>query len=417
MNRGGGRIQGQPGIRRLAGLVALLFCLPALTTGCDRSSAADEAPTGAASRAGRTDRVTLGTFQARLLLTGELEAVESAKIIVPRTPSWRMPVRWMEEDGALVVEGQKVVELDNSTFSGDLEQNRLEESRALNELMRKEADIAVDLSDKSFRMEQARVVHEKARIESDVPEQLRPRREHQEKQLALAKAEVELAKAAEELRSSREAADAELEELGLALAKTRQDVRIAEKAIEDLTLRAPTDGILVISENRREGRKFQTGDNVHVGLAVASIPELTSMQVQARLSDVDDGKIAVGMRALCYLDTYPDDAFPGEVIEIMPIAKEQGRDSRRRAFIVTVRLAETDPERMRPGMSVRAEVMPRPREEVLLVPRTALDFGGEAPQAILADGSAVEVRLGPCNAGVCVVEEGLAEGQKVRTRG
>ena len=392
----------------------LVVCLPALTTGCDPSSAGDEPPTDLAAR---STRVTRGTFQARLLLTGELEAVESAKIIVPRTPSWRMPVRWMEEDGAVVVEGQKVVELDNSTFSSDLEQNRLEESRALNERMRKEADIAVDLADKRFRLEQVRIAHEKAAIEADVPERLRPRREHQEKQLALAKAEVEMAKAGEELESSREAAEAELEELGLALAKARQEVRVAEKAIEELTLRAPTDGILVIAENRREGRKFQTGDNVHVGLAVASIPELTSMQVQARLSDVDDGKITVGMRAVCYLDTYPDESFAGEVIEIMPIAKEQGRESRRRAFIATIRLAETDPERMRPGMSVRAEVLPRPREDVLLVPRTALDFDGEAPRAILVDGSRVEVRLGPCNAGACVVEEGLGEGQKVRTRG
>jgi multidrug resistance efflux pump len=266
-------------------------------------------------------------------------------------------------------------------------------------------------------MEQARIAWEKARLEADVPEQLRPRREHQEKQLALEKSRVELDKAREELEASRRAAEAELDELRLALANAKREVRVAEEAIEALTLRAPTDGILVISENRREGRKFQTADNVHVGLAVASIPELTSMQVQARLSDVDDGKIAVGMRAVCRLDTYPDIVLDGEVIEIMPIAKEQGRESRRRAFIVTIRLDETDPERMRPGMSVRAEVLPRPPEDVLLVPRTALAFDGETPRALHDDGSTVEVVLGPCNASTCVVEEGLREGQRVRSRG
>jgi multidrug efflux pump subunit AcrA (membrane-fusion protein) len=150
---------------------------------------------------------------------------------------------------------------------------------------------------------------------------------------------------------------------------------------------------------------------------VASIPDLSSMQVEARLSDVDDRKIAPGMRALCVLDTYLDEIFEGEVIEIEPIAKEQGRESRRRAFRVVIRLQRTDPERMRPGMSVRAEVLPPPREEVLLVPRGALDFSGETVRARLANGSWVDVLLGPCGAVQCVVEEGLDEGQRVRVSG
>jgi HlyD family secretion protein len=361
--------------------------------------------------------VTRGVFRTRLLLTGELQAVDSAKILVPRTPTWQMPIRWMEADGASVAEGQKVIELDNTEFSGDLEQDRLAESKALNDLMRKEADVAIDVADKEFAVEQARVQWEKARIEAEVPESLRTRREHQEKQLALVKAEVALEKAREELHASREAAQAELEELRLALEQARYDVRVAEQAIEALTLRAPRDGIFVVAENRREGRKYQTGDNAFVGLALASIPELTSMQVEALLSDVDDGKIAPGMRAICVLDTYPEESFEGVVTEITPVAKEQGRESRRRAFRAVVRLSGSDPERMRPGMSVRVEVIPPERDGVLLAPRAAIDFSGERPVTLLRDGSSVEVRLGPCNPFHCVVEGGLAEGQLLRSSG
>lgn len=380
------------------------------------------AAAGCGSPAGRLSgppaaEVTRGIFHTRLLLTGELEAVASSKILVPRTPTWQMPIRWMEADGATVVEGQRVIELDNTEFSGDLEQNRLVESKALNDLMRKEADVAVDVADKEFRVEQALVQWEKARIEAEVPEPLRTRREHQEKQLALAKAAVELDKAREELHASREAAGAELEELRLALDQARYEVQVAEEAIEALTLRAPRDGIFVVSENRREGRKFQTGDAAFVGLTLASIPELTSMQVQALLSDVDDGKIAPGMRAICVLDTYPEERFDGVVTEITPVAKEQGRESRRRAFRAVIHLRGSDPERMRPGMSVRVEVFPPVRQQVLLAPRGAFDFSGERPLARLRDGSSVEVRLGPCGPSQCVVEEGLAEGQRLRVSG
>jgi multidrug efflux pump subunit AcrA (membrane-fusion protein) len=361
--------------------------------------------------------VTRGTFQASVLLTGELQAVESAKLVVPRTPMWRMPIRWMEEDGALVIAGQKVIELDNSQFTGELEQNRIAESRAHNDLLRKEADIAIDLADREYRLAQARTQHERAAIEAAVPEEIRSRREHQEKQLALSKAEVELQKAIDDLETGREAAVAELEELRIALEEASREVRVADEAIAQLTLRAPRDGIFVISESRREGRKYEVGDDVWVGLPVASIPELEEMQVEARLSDVDDRKIAVGMKTVCVLDAYPAESFEGEVVEIAPVAKGRGRESRRRSFNVVIRLHHSDPEKMRPGMSVRAEVLPPPREDVLLAPRFSFDFNPEMPRALLADGSSREVVMGPCNTLDCVVEEGLNEGEELWSGG
>jgi HlyD family secretion protein len=329
-----------------------------------------------------------------------------------------MPIRWMEEDGAVVAEGQKVIELDNSQFAGEIEQHRIAEARARNDLMRKEADVTIDLADREFRLEQARVQHEKARIEAAVPEEVQPRRDFQEKQLALAKAEIELQKAIDSLEAGRESAQAELEELRITMEEASREVSVAEKAIAELTLRAPRGGIFVISENRFEGRKFEVGDDVWVGLPVASIPELQAMQVVAQLSDVDDRKITAGMRALCTLDSYPEQVFEGEVTEIAPVAKGGGRrETLRRYFRVVISLHGSDPEKMRPGMSVRAEVLPRVREEVLLAPRAALDFDPDLPRALLANGSAVEVRLGPCNAHHCVVEEGLNEGQELGSGG
>ena len=109
----------------------------------------------------------------KLLLSGELESIRSEKIYVPRTSQWQMPIRWMERDGAVVEQGQKVLELDNTQFTGDLEQKKLTRSSAHNDLMRKKADVAGELFDKEFAFEQKRIEWEKARIEAAVPEGLR----------------------------------------------------------------------------------------------------------------------------------------------------------------------------------------------------------------------------------------------------
>lgn len=359
-------------------------------------------------------QVRRASFESRVLLTGQLQAIRADRIVVPRTPAFRMPIRWMAEDGAWVTEGQKVLELDNTQFSGNLEEQRLAESTTLNQLMQKEADIAVDTADKEFAVERTRILLEQARIEAEVPAEVLARRDYQERQLALARAEVEHEKAVEDLRTTREAADAELDELRIKLKKVRDELRTAERAIDALILRAPRDGILIVAENRREGRKYQVGDNVWVGLAVMEIPDLSAMKVEALLSDVDDGKIEPGMPAECTLDTYPDEVFAGRVAEIAPVAAEQGWSSLRRAFRAVIELDSADPERMRPGMSVRVEVLATAPEEALVAPRAALDFSEDPPLLTLADGGRVEVEVGACNAMDCVIEDGPTEATPLR---
>jgi hypothetical protein len=42
------------------------------------------------------------------------------------------------------------------------------------------------------------------------------------------------------------------------------------------------------------------------------------MEVEAKLSDVDDGRIATGLPVTCLLDAYPDRPYTGRVAEITP---------------------------------------------------------------------------------------------------
>ena len=309
-----------------------------------------------------------------------------------------------------------MLELDNSAFATDLEQNRLAESKALNDRMQKEADLAVEIADRQIALERARVERDKAARRAEVPADLVTGRQYQDLQLALAKAEVALETAREDLEGSRRAAGAELSELDIALAKAKENVALAERAIAALSISAPSAGIFVVDGDPEEGRKLQIGDTVRTGQVVAMLPDLRTMQVRAALSDVDDGRIAVGMHARCTLDAFPDRVLGGEIVEISPIAKAYRRDDTRRRFDVVVRLDESDPATMRPGMSVRVEVLGPALENVLLVPRGAIDFGGPTPRASLASGATVEVGLGPCDARHCVVESGLDEDQAIGGR-
>lgn len=397
-------------------IACLAACLaPVALAGCGDAGGSIAAHAGPSAP---PPAVVRGDLQPRVLLTGELAAVRAERVVVPRTPSWQVPIRWIADDGSRVRRGDVVVELDNSQFTGDLEQKRLAESAARNELIRQEAEIAGRIADREFAVEQKRVALEKARLAAEVPETLRPRRDFEEDRLTLETARIEHAKAVEDLAATRAAAEAELDVLRAELTNAREEIQVAEDAIDALALRSPADGIFVVAVNPREDRKWQTGDNAWVGAAVARVPDLTAMKVDADLSDVDDGAVLPGMRARCVVDTYPGRDVAGTVTEITPIAQELGRESLRRRFRVTVAVDETDGTWLLPGMSARVEVLPEPLRDRLLVPRFALRVDEDAAAvALLAGGGEAPVRLGPCDAWRCVVEDGLDEGARLRGSG
>lgn len=360
--------------------------------------------------------VRRGAIQERYLLTGELQAAEAEYLVVPRTPGFQVQIRWMEEDGTEVEAGQRVVEFDNSSITSDLEDRRLSVAERQTELERARTEAASAIAEKEFSLEQRRAELDKARIEAAVPADLLPAREVQERQLALEKAKVAVTKAEEELQATRKAQEAEIEMSRIELAKVRRQLDEAESAIDKLALDAPTSGVLITEDHPWEGRKFESGDSLYPGWSVARIPDLTTLQVEAVLHDVDEGRIQAGMRARATPDAFPELHLEGEVLEVAPVAREVTGSSLRRYFPVTIRLDGADPERLRPGMSVKVEVFGEPEEPVLLAPRRGLDPGAEPPIAFLHGGGAREVRLGICTPSHCVIEEGLAEGDRLAPR-
>jgi multidrug resistance efflux pump len=354
-----------------------------------------------------------------LLLTGELRAVQGHPILVPPTPSWETQIRYVVEDGAFVEEGDRLVELDTGEVASQLNDAETAVQRAINELESKRAEVAGRLAERQLALDKARIELAKAEIQAGIPEDVLSQREFQQRRLALEQARVQHEKAAAEVASYGVASEAELEVSRIDLETAERELARAQRAIDTMVLRAPSSGIAVVSLNYREGRKFQEGDNAYVGAEVLTIPDLSRMMVQAQLSDVDDGEVVPGMRAFSTLDAFPDARLRGSVRSISPVAQEVGYRSMQRSFGVIVDLDESDPERMLPGMSVQVEVETVVLEDTTLVPRSAITWLDGVPHVRIAgaaEGDSVAVELGPCNAFECSLREGPPVGTRLQKR-
>jgi multidrug resistance efflux pump len=398
----------------LTGLGALLLTMASLACSAGRAN-----PPGTPSFPPEPGDLTVhrGRFEDRFLLTGQLIAVNADYLVVPRIPSWQTTIRWLEAEGAVVKAGQRVVEFDTAAFAQDLGEKRLAWEQAQSDLDQAEADRVGQRAEREWEVAQKTILVEKAKLVAATPEEFLRGKDYQENQLALARATNELDKAREAFSSFEESSAETVLQKTIALEKSRRELDASEQAMDGMVLKAPRDGVLVVADHPWQGRKIQVGDSVWVGLPVVTLPDLRAMEVEAKLSDVDDGRIVPGLSVACVLDAYPERTYAGSIAEITPVAQEAAGRSLRRAYNVRVTLKAPDVERMRPGMSVKVEVHPAPREDVLLAPRAGLDLAGAKPRARLSSGETVDVTLGACNREECVIENGITDGARLKAGG
>lgn len=363
--------------------------------------------------------VSRGALEDTVLMTGTLRAVDSTALSVPRPRRWAwMSVRFMAEDGARVSAGEVVLEFDNTEFVSRLEELELQALEAENKLTLTRANNAVLEADKQIEVEVTENLLERAKISAEVPAHVLPEREYQERQLQLEQSRVAVERARDDLAGHRRASALAEDIERIALDTARREIESARSEIEAFTMRAPKDGILIVGDHFREGRKIKVGDTLFPGMPVVEIPDLSRMHVEARLSDVDDGRVAPGMRATCVLDAFADRAFEGVIREVSPVAQSEDERSLRRSFEVIVELENIDPERMRPGMSVKVMVHARATADegsALIAPRAGLDV--IRARAFLAGGGEAEVDIDWCSPQACVVRSGLSEGDRLRAGG
>ncbi len=397
-----------------AGALGLVIGLAA----CGGASAPGSEPTPHAGPAPAV-AVRRGDLVDRVVLTGDLIPAPAGTIDLQVPAVDRdVSIRWLAEDGATVAAGDRVIEFDNAAFTEGLEGKHLAALEAETTARNAEAIAVIALADKESELKQHEIELVKAQLKAEIPADLLSAHDGQQNQLDRSRAASAVEKAKRDLVATRDSDALEGHVRTLARDKAKRIVDDAEHGIHALVITAPRAGVVVIADHPWQGRKFQIGDNMWPGFTIARLPDAThAMEVHADLSDVDDGRVAIGMAGTCTLDAYPADPVACTVSELTPVARDKSKVSLRRVFAITLTLAKLDTTHQRPGMSVKVVLTRPPLTGALLVPRGALVFAddeaGKVARAHMATGELREVTLGPCDAQTCAIETGLAEGEPV----
>jgi HlyD family secretion protein len=206
-------------------------------------------------------------------------------------------------------------------------------------------------------------------------------------QADLAKAKATLLKADRDLKRTRELikkdliAHSDLDADVEAQATAQADVKAAEASVAqtEATLRkaevnlgytkiySPVDGVIV-------SKNVEKGQTVAASYQTPSIVEiarnLKQMQVEVNVDEADVGNVKVGQRTEFTVDAYPDLTFPGNVtqVRLSPTSSDNVV-----SYTVIVKV-NNDEEKLMPGMTANVNLMVSEKNDVLLVPNSALRF-------------------------------------------
>jgi multidrug efflux pump subunit AcrA (membrane-fusion protein) len=317
--------------------------------------------------------VKRGPVTFTIVAQGELQGGNTQMLQTPMTGGQPVTITFLRQNGELVQPGDQVVRFDTTE-----QEFRLREAEA--DLAEAEQQIIQATSEAEAKEEETRCELIKAEGEFRAAEVEMRRNEivakllAHENELALEAARQKRAKLKEDLKNRLETGRSGIEMQHAARAKAEVKARTARNNIESMTLRAKASGYVAVQQNDEGNLRwgmylppYQVGDIARPGKAVAQIPDMSSWEATARISELDRGHIAEGQPAEISVVALPGKRLQGK---IKTIGGTTGPPWDRH---FDCRVALQAPIReLRPGMTVELRIVTGNIQDALWIPAQAL---------------------------------------------
>lgn len=366
-----------------------------------------------------TARVERGAFVDAVQIRGDVKAGRSVTIIAP-AEAGELRIVKLARSGTAVKRGDVLIEFDGSTVARTLAEKQSELRGYDAEIEQSESEARAREEEDVTTETKARYDVERARLDYSAKDIL-SRVDGEQRGLLVADAQQKLREASARLASDRVAAKAKVAGVVTKRAKALFDLAKAQRQLQSLSVRAPSDGIVAILRNWRSGnwmnpQEFKEGDHVWAGASIAELPDISSLFGSARVDEVERGRLSVDQRATVRVEALPDREMRGHIASISALAKADFTTwPPPRNFDVTVALDDHD-ERLRPGMTATLRVATETLSNALMVPPQAVFSTGSQDVVYVVHRGTAErrrIEIDRRNADHVVVRSGLAEGERV----
>jgi len=358
-----------------------------------------------------------GDFRVTVTTTGELQAINSIQITGPPDVQaayiWQMKISNLVAEGTVVRKGDFVAELDKSEINNKVKESLLSVQKLQAQYTETTLDSALtlaqardELTNLRFAEEEKRILFEQSAFEAPAM------RRQAEIDYERAKRNVTQAKV--NYVTKRKQSIAKMQAVSVDLQKEQQHLAVFQRVSMEFTIKAPADG-MVIYAREWNGKKRVVGSQVSPwDPAVATLPDLRSMESVTYVNEIDIQKITVGQKTGIKLDADPKKILSGVVTSVANIG-EQRPNSDSKVFEVKIKINEADTT-LRPAMTTANEILVAQKKGVLSIPLECVHTEGSTTFAFRKDGGGVvkqQLKLGLMNDNDVEVLDGIRDQDKL----
>lgn len=358
-----------------------------------------------------------GSFRVTVTTTGELRARKFVQVTGPANAQmanvYQTKISTIVPEGQLVKEGDVIAELDRGPAAAKLADVSLNLQKATAQYTSAMLDSALNLAQAREDMRTAEYTLEEKKLAKEQAQYEAPTIKRQA-DIDYEKAQRALERSKDSYKTKLKQAVAKMSEVGADRDRQANQLKIIQDVMASFTIKAPTPG-MVIYVREWNGKKKGVGSQWSPwDPTVATLPDLTQMESQTYVNEVDVRKIAVGQKVQITLDADPTKKLAGSVTAVANVGEQRpNQDSKVFEVKITIDQADTT---LRPGMTTANAIETASIPNVLSVPLEAVTSEGGLSYVFKRDGGHIvrqQIEVGVMNDNEIVVRRGLKKGDRV----
>ena len=373
--------------------------------------------TASAGEANLSAPVKSGTFKVLVTTTGELRARKFVQMTGPAAAQtvqvYQTKISSMVPEGSLVKEGDVVAELDRGPIASKLNDVTLNLQKAQADYTSAQLDSALNLAQSredvrtaEYTLEEKKLAKEQAQYEAPTVKR--------QAEIDFEKATRALAQSKKNLETKTKQAVAKMSSVGADLGRQQNQLKSIQDVQSSFTIKAPSPG-MVIYVREWNGKKKGVGSTWSPwDPTVATLPDLTQMESNTYVNEVDVRKLAAGQKVEITLDADATKKLQGTVTHIANVGEQKpNQDSK--VFEVKIEVARADTT-LRPGMTTANAIETASIPNVMSIPLEALVNDGGFSYVYKKNGRGVvkqQIETGQANDVEIIVRRGLAKDDRV----
>jgi multidrug efflux pump subunit AcrA (membrane-fusion protein) len=373
--------------------------------------------TASAAEASLSAPVKYGDFKVIVTTTGELRARKFVQVSGPATAQsvqvYQTKIASIVPEGSLVKEGDVIAELDKQPVAAKIADVTLTLQKAQADFTSAQLDSALNLAQAredvrtaEFTLEEKKLAREQAKYEAPTI--------RRQAEIDYEKAQRALDQSKRNLLTKTKQAVAKMSSVGADLGRQQNNLKNLEQVRDNFSVRAPAPG-MVIYVREWNGKKKGVGSMWNAWEStVATLPDLTQMESDTYVNEVDVRKLSLGQKVQISLDADPTKRLAGTVTHIANVGEQRpNQDSK--VFEVKIEIATPDTT-LRPGMTTANAIETATVAKVLSVPLESVVSEGGFSYVFKKSGRGVVkqmVETGTMNDNEIVVSRGVSAGDRV----